>query len=223
MSELFDDIGADYLEQLLQAAIHGKVAQRDPAGGQIVGSIMLALVSQGAGDRVDRYLRRTRDRPSVYELTCFNHEYRPVSRVDDLVAADAVCLAAKMAAARPTAVVALVTRDDTGREHCVLLAKGSILTFQFAGSQEEASQPDGDGSDVSNSDAAPRRLDGSTGGRNDAAAETGSTFETDAATVGLEDDRLGAPDEEETTAMLRMITPSAAAIADLVVKGISAR
>ncbi|MCA1691327.1 MAG: hypothetical protein ABR540_21380 [Acidimicrobiales bacterium] len=131
MPEAFATAGADYLEQLLRAAIQLPAAAADPASGQVVARLMVALVARGEDERLERYLSCSPGRRSVYEVTCYDGSDRPASWVTDLAAGRAISAAARFAAARPDRTVTIVARDDTGHERCVLVAKGPTAIYQF--------------------------------------------------------------------------------------------
>jgi len=131
MPEPFASAGADYLEQLLRAAINVPAAAADPASGRVVARLMVTLGAKGEDERLEPYLSCSPGRRSVYEVTCYETADRPASRVTDLAAGRAIRAAARFASARPDRTVAIVARDDTGDERCVLVAKGGTATYQF--------------------------------------------------------------------------------------------
>lgn len=129
MSDPFAVAGADYLEQLLRAAIRAPAAAADPAGGRVVASLMVALVAKGEDERIEPYLSCSPGRRSVYEVTCYDG--RPASLVTGLAAGQAIRAAARFAAARTDCTVTVVACDDTGHERCVLVGRGPAATYQF--------------------------------------------------------------------------------------------
>ncbi len=131
MPEPLANAGVDYLEQLLRAAINVPAAAADPASGRVVARLMVALGAKGGDERLEPYLSCSPGRRSVYEVTCYETTDRPASRVTDLAAGRAIRAAARFASARPDRTVAIVARDDTGDERCVLVAKGGTATYQF--------------------------------------------------------------------------------------------
>lgn len=131
MPEPFANAGADYLEQLLRAAMHVPAAAADPASGRVVARLMVALGAKREDERLEMYLSCSPGRRSVYEVTCYDEADRPASRVRDLPAGQAVRAATGLAAARPDHTVAVVARDDSGGERCVLMARGRVATYRF--------------------------------------------------------------------------------------------
>ena len=131
MPEPFAIAGADYLEQLLRAAIDVPAAAGDPASGRVVARLMVALGARGEDERLEPYLSCSPGRRSVYEVTCYDEADRPTSRVTDRTAGQAIRAAARFAADRPDRRVEVVARDETGRERCVLVASRGTATYQF--------------------------------------------------------------------------------------------
>ena len=132
MPEPLADAGVDYLEELLRAAMHTPAAQTDPTSGRVVARLMVALAARREDARLEPYLSCSRGRRSVHEVTCHDDAGRPVSRVSELAAGQAVRAATGFAAARPDRTVAVVARDDAGRERQVLVVRGTTATYQFA-------------------------------------------------------------------------------------------
>jgi len=197
IQELFDNAGVAYLEQLLRAALLGEVAHNEPEAGRIVAALMMALVSQGADDRVEHYLSLAPDCPSLYEVTCFDPDNRPVSRIENLDAGQAIRLVATLAIYRPDDTVVVIARDNSGHQRCVLLAHGFEISFQFP----ERGVSDAHSPELREDDALTEEL-------------------VRAVDVDL-DGSLAVPHEQEIAAILNSMIPSAADIADLVVERLS--
>jgi len=197
IQESFDNAGVAYLEQLLRAALLGEVAHNEPEAGRIVASLMMALVSQGAGDRVEHYLSLTPYCASLYEVTCFDPDDRPVSRIENLDAGQAIRIVAALAISRPDDTAAVIARDNSGHQRCVLVANGSGISFQFPARG------------VSDAHSLESRED-------DARTE-----ELARAVDAELDGSLAVQHGQDIAAVLNSMIPSAADIADLVVKRLS--
>jgi len=132
MAEPFVAAGADYLEQLLRAAILAPTASTDPSSGRVVARLMVALGAKREDERLEPYLSCWPGRPSVYEVTSYDDAGRPASRVSDLAAGQAIRAAIGFAAARPDCSAVVDARDPSGYERCVLEARGPHATYHFA-------------------------------------------------------------------------------------------
>jgi len=162
MPEPFSAAGAEYLEQLLGAAIRAPAAGHDPASGRVVAKLIVALVAKGEDARLEPYLSCSPGRRAVFEVTCYDEDERPASWITDLGAGQAIRAAAKFATARPDGTITVVARDDSGAHRRVLVARGPVATYQFpetAAAEEvapaEAEAAPGTGHAVGN--AAPTR------------------------------------------------------------------
>jgi len=131
MAEPFAVAGADYLEDLLRAAIQAPAAAADPSSGRVVARLMVALGARREDERLGAYLSCRPGRPSVYEVTSYDEANRPASRISDLAAGPAIRAAVGFAAARPDCAVVVAARDVSGYERCVLVARGLIATYHF--------------------------------------------------------------------------------------------
>jgi len=131
MAEPFAVAGADYLEQMLRAAMHVPAAAADPSGGRVVAKLMVALATKREDERLEAYLSCSPGRRSVYDVTCYDEADHPASQVSDLRAGQAVRAAIGFSAARPECTIVVVARDDTGGERCVLVVRGPVATYQF--------------------------------------------------------------------------------------------
>ncbi len=132
MAEPFVAAGADYLEQLLRAAILAPTASADPSSGRVVARLLVALGAKGEDERLESYLSCWPGRPSVYEVTSYDRAHHRASRISDLTAGQAVRAATGFAAARPDHSVVVNARDYTGYERCVLVARGPVASYRFA-------------------------------------------------------------------------------------------
>ncbi len=134
VSDPFAAAGADYLEQVLQAAMQAPAAAGNPASGGIVARLMVALVSTGEDARLDPYLAFEPGSPSVCEVRWSDGlDMAPAARVN-LRAAEALRTAAGVGAS-DQCTAQVYASDGAGRERCVFLTRGSTATYFFPDSR----------------------------------------------------------------------------------------
>ncbi|MDQ6949781.1 MAG: hypothetical protein M3256_26920 [Actinomycetota bacterium] len=130
MSDPFAAAGADYLEQVLQAAMQAPAAAGNPASGEIVARLMVALVSTGEDARLDPYLAFEPGRSSVCEVRWSDGPDKPPAAKVNLRAAEALRIAAGVGAS-DQCTAQVYASDGAGRERCVFLTRGSMATYLF--------------------------------------------------------------------------------------------
>ncbi len=128
--EPFGDAGPDYLEQLLAAAVRPPVATDDPAGGRIAAALLVALAARNADERVEPYLAWGPDRPTVYEVRCYDQSERLVSS-DRHDSAGAAIRATGVVAADPANTARVVAIAEDGEERWMMAVRASAAVLRL--------------------------------------------------------------------------------------------
>jgi len=127
-AEPFAEAGAEYIEQLLRAALQAPAAAGDPASGRIVARLMLLLLARGEGDRLERYLACRPGRASVFDVSVDGIDGPLAVGTRDLSASDAVRSAARLASEHGRSHV--VAREG-GEQRTVLTIEGTTISYLF--------------------------------------------------------------------------------------------
>ena len=140
MADPYADVGPDYLEQLLDAAIRAPAAATDPAGGRITAGLLVALAALQEDERVESYLSWGPGRPTVYEVRCYDQAEAVVgqsrhARAGEAIRATGVC------AARPGHTARVVAIADDGEERWMMAVREAAAIYRVPAPEERPETP----------------------------------------------------------------------------------